>query len=449
MQENIKPDSGQFLIVVGSTLSILLVGILLLGAFVFATRIISNPFAPPAGPLRITPVSNYKVVAMGGMVFIDNYAFRASDGTFQYKTNTPVKSADTKIALTVVNDPNSGNIQSYVLNATRTSDNRAAWQYNAGAVGPSDLQIHDGIVYYGDGSAVLALSEGDGSLLWRFDSHNSGYNSMHIVNDVAYMFGPEEAVAIRLADGTPLWRQAGDFSSYDFTPVKEDRNNLYMVAMDKFYALDVSTGKVRWSVPYGFMYVQGFDTFNNNVYLYMTNGEGIIVLRAVDGKTPANWTNPWDAHYTNGQNLRQYSLIDNTIYVAGREQVYALRVSDGKQMWSYVVTPFNPNALNTSILGVADGVVYTQVDRDIIAFNAADGHIVWRLANKTTANSTLVGSTIYSAYGLQSDNRPFTHWLTELSGAFYTCTDTITAFALNIQQGTTRWQYRYQDTCTG
>ncbi len=113
-------------------------------------------------------------------------------------------------------------------------------------------------------------------------------------------------------------------------------------------------------------------------------------------------------------------LTDSVVYVGGKDGVYALNASDGKQRWHY-----QANGYSTSSPKVADGVVYDSLsDGNLYALNANDGTLRWhsQLQEHVDALLMLADGVAYVKTESQQGSLSV-------------------VYALSASDGTVRWKY--------
>ena len=231
-----------------------------------------------------------------------------------------------------------------------------------------------------------------------------------------------------------------------------------------FYALDATTGILKWSLilPGD---EDGFPTLALNTIYVGTSVEGasanLMAIDAVSGHVnwqyataagvwgavgvdPANQTvftgigNPVDAvvalNATTGAFIWQYNLpqlgpdndvgsaitVDNgRVYTDSKNgYFYALNESDGSLAWSRLVG--TPSGGNISSAALANGVIYVgSRDKNLYALNESDGSILWK---------TPTGADIFSSPAVAN-------------GVVYVASTDAKFYALDATSGTVLWSF--------
>lgn len=190
-------------------------------------------------------------------------------------------------------------------------------------------------VYTATNSHVYALNSGNGSMIWQYPAAGADAN-------VAYFASP-------LVVGDLV--VAGDF-----------HNTLH--------ALDKSNGMEKWT------FAEAKDRW---VAAPIAAGDLIIAPNAERDvyAISQNGLKQW-VFRTAGQNWTQPSTDGEYVYISSLDHfVYALRLSDGRQVWA---TDLGGAVVHSQVLS-EDGVLYIgTLGSQMIAVDAKSGRIIWKSA---------------------------------------------------------------------
>ena len=101
------------------------------------------------------------------------------------------------------------------------------------------------------------------------------------------------------------------------------------------------------------------------------------------------------------------TVQDQVVYVKGEQQVYALRASDGKLLWHinlpWPSSPGNPPSFghDSGALVANHGMLFTQLLDDtsetaiLFALRASDGHVLWQYQTGVEEHFTVAAGNIY------------------------------------------------------
>ena len=211
----------------------------------------------------------------------------------------------------------------------------------------ANTTIVNGVAYVGAANgAVYALRSSNGSLLWRHKIDPGAGTAPLVDSGIVYItasrsdVGPGSVYALRASDGVQLWR---------YSTINAVSNLL---------------------VANGIAYVTFYDVISQN--------GSLVALRANDG------TQLW--HDTSKGSSYTSPVVDNNVvYVSANEDngpsggnagvhatVYALRASDGTQLWHSTTTTF------ASVPLVSNGIAYLVSDQGLSALQASNGQLLWR-----------------------------------------------------------------------
>ncbi len=332
--------------------------------------------------------------------------------------------------------------------------------------------------------AVLII----GSLLfvptWMGYQHAASPNQVHqtqqdIISHSVYLSNEQGVMGVNTTNGHGRWTYT--IPNYALglpaNPIV-DNNTVYTESQDSVYAINAMTGASRW-----------LHTFPSQLSPYQTTKSRLVLAKnAIYVPVVFMEVDKLDA--TNGKLLQTYrprlntnivsiAVENDALYVFGRFDMCALRLSDGKQLWH------QQNLDQSQVLGVphvVNGTFYTIASSDvnwpyadpastshIEAFEAGSGNLLWQSTpikgsvTDISINNGIIydGSTngSVSAYDMKTGG---TLWSTTISGISFSGniaplvdTDTIYMLAndptlsyqsvgiiaLDAVNGRIKWQY--------
>jgi outer membrane protein assembly factor BamB len=293
----------------------------------------------------------------------------------------------------------------------------------------STATVADGLVFVGahDG-AVYALAADWGSLRWRFPT-NGSVQSRPAIDDGNVFLGSDDrsVYALRVTDGSPLWCCPTDGAVRSDPAVADrvvyvgsDDHHVYAIAADNgeirwrfktggpvavsptvvdgvvfvgsedhlVYALDARDGAVRWRLKTGGPILTS-PAVSADVVVVGSRDQHLYALDAATGKV--RWR-----HLTGGGRSSP-TIVDGVVYVGSgglgqyqerasqpalfeEDNVWALRLADGKLLWRHFIGTLSAASSPT----VAHGVVYVATAGNsspsyscVYALDAKDGKVIW------------------------------------------------------------------------
>ncbi len=241
--------------------------------------------------------------------------------------------------------------------------------------------VVDGVVYVCVSSNVTgftyAFNASDGSLRWHTES-NCGMNSMAfydtavplVDNGIVY----SGLAALRAQDGQILWKEsrASIVQEGAFMPLAEADGVLYVNTQEAAYALNAADGSVRWRYPsHIWMTVSGplAVSFSNQTLIIGTTGS--VDQPETSAAYAVNIGNGSLRWYHLMGDYKGATFVNNVAYVSsGDGYLYAFNAIDGHELWRTKLdySPYPPIT--------AQGIVYTNSD-GANAVDSANGKILW------------------------------------------------------------------------
>lgn len=249
--------------------------------------------------------------------------------------------------------------------AFRASDGASLWSHlscsGIGAVQPA-LSSH-ALLVGDDGGDLAAYDPATGSQLWCRDESGSITSPPSINAGVVYISNGSSVVAVDIKTGNTLWIFTPvDFSRIDNTPAVT-ATTVYATSGDSLFALDRTTGHKIWRIGFGpQIFISAPSVANGLVYV---GGNSLFAVNASTGKL--RWTKN-----NVGVIVSMPAIADGNVYVNAQDPnfgLFAFNAVTGKLVWRSMY-PDEPVGTVT----VANGVVYDIADTgDLQLFDSATG----------------------------------------------------------------------------
>jgi len=425
-------------------------------------------------PVDVFAVTNDTVYAYANSVSSGVvYALASGNGNiiWRYRVNDYISGA---LSGNIVYVTTAATGNKPVLYALRASDGALLWRYNAHSATPGLLAASDGVVYYAEISGldsnfseyISALQASDGHVLWRLHTATSdgyAYGISAPVDGVVYIStDPGAAYAVRASDGKVLWHIARS-PAFGSDPVPApvsplvEHGVVYVSGtqgaggeMQMLYALRVSDGQQLWSKAIGSNPgpIADQPVLANDV-LYMNNAGKVSALRATDGSTL--WQSPGTSAFG------PLIALNGQLYVNSSDGVFVLRASDGAQLWKQSIPNHGVDMTGLTPEAASSDIVYAASEDGVVqAFNASDGHPLWRYAIQekgqltgvvTAAFITFTNATSYQQalrmitdLGLQTSNTCAFAWKPQTSGDYFSTSHSL--FVVSSVGAAPLWLYR-------
>jgi outer membrane protein assembly factor BamB len=292
------------------------------------------------------------------------------------------------------------------------------WTMNVGTEVRSSVAVVDGVVYCGGGfdGSVFAVNANMGILLWRVKIGDKVWASPTVVNDKVYVGNMEGMLyALNVYTGETVWSYPTKTGMFNGPAVIDGA--VYQIQNDGVvYALDAESGALKWShnttatirctpaVVKGILYFVSAGASSGFIY----------ALRASDGEELWSFqTGPGESSYQDSSP----AIEGGVVYVGSPDgYLYALDASSGAKVWS-----FGTGGKVSSSPAVLNGVVYVgSEDGNVYALNASTGVKIWQYD---------VGSPVYSSPSIADGLL----YIGEYGGS--------SVLALNLMDGSVAWSH--------
>lgn len=259
---------------------------------------------------------------------------------------------------------------------------------HCGAIRIPDVSVQtaNGITYIGGLGAVVAVRTTDGSQLWRT---TVGDDASPIILDhgVLYVVAGARLTALRTRDGKPLWQIQGATSRV--SPVVAD-GTVYIASSLAVSAVRTSDGQLLWT--YTLKTANPSSLALDHQVLYVGSNRFTSALQQSSGKPL--WTTQQPAF---ALTVRDAEVLTYSISTAA-----ALRSGDGKRLWSFDLRTTSA-ANHSTITSSAAGIVYVNTSDTLYALRATDGQQLWHTQADGHMQPVIVGQVLYT---LSSDGQP-------------------------------------------
>ena len=256
---------------------------------------------------------------------------------------------------------------------------------------PGYNEIRDTLLPIFDACGIVSFAYDEpppverGRLLWRFRASHA-IRTSPVVWDGTVFFGAadERLYAVDASTGEIRWRIPMEGDDALLTVAE---GTVYVSADSYLHAVDPDTGDIHWSYPTGPVY-----------YSYPTVSEGVVYIGgwsgrvyAIDGTTgELRWEYEEEAAA-----FRSSPVVDQgSVYISSTSgTLYAFDATTGEVLWEAQVG--NKGSYKSPAAGY--GVVYLSDDEHLYAFDAAKGDRLWKVEARVSYDSrmTIANGVLY------------------------------------------------------
>jgi outer membrane protein assembly factor BamB len=277
----------------------------------------------------------------------------------------------------------------------------------------------NGMIYMVTSNSILrAIDAKTGTVKWQFDTGMNFRNVSTPVVDIAnnmVFFGtlalketyvPAPFYALDATTGAVKWSEILNWSDFAFPTIGFHTIYLGMsheAQSAMIYAIDEFSGHINWVHPTngGVWGAVGIDINTNTVFSLIGNPTNTVT--AFNATTGAIiWNYSLSNTGQDGQEASSQITVGNNglVYFDGKNGfVYALKESDGTLAWKGAT-----GLDNISSQAVANGKLYVGSDSNIYAFDATTGAFLWKtpISTKIDSSPAVANGVVY--FGSYNDN---------------------------------------------
>ena len=322
-------------------------------------------------------------VVANGLVYIDApdgvVALRANDGTpawhFAAGSNTYVSSVVNGLLYLSSQEGDNGPGTAYAL---RASDGSLLWSYKSSKT-LDPPEVINGVAYVGawDGT-FYALQASNGKLLWH-TALSGGSLWMQQVNDVLYVATQKVIYPTASNAGAPV--QALAVNSLLRMMIPTSKTIPHKEVLTSLYAILTSDGSTLWrkglnngqdSFANWFVVDNGVIYGNENISRGSNTNQGYVYAMRSSDSSPI-WKDEANISVSGEQLANGVIYITSGNSLQDETTLYALRESDGSQLWSY---PIASESTDDPIL--VGNVIYIGADNGVVyALSVSSGKLLW------------------------------------------------------------------------
>ena len=263
--------------------------------------------------------------------------------------------------------------------STAPNTNFTLWTYKTDDRVISSPAISNGIVYVGsEDNNVYALNATTGALIWTYTTGADVMSSPAVANGIVYVGSLDHNVyALNATTGELIWTYTTESFVRSSPAVSFRKKQVYLEPLrgtvyigsddNNLYALDATTGSLRWKYNTGNAVTSSPAVYNEVVYVG-SGGNNVYALNATTGELIWSYT-------TYGSVGTSPSVAYGMVFVGSvsDSRVYALNATTGARIWSY----YTGVGIASSPAIADDKVFIGNAGSNFYALNATNGEVIW------------------------------------------------------------------------
>lgn len=336
-------------------------------------------------PIETKPViigSTAVTASLDGTV----YGVNVGDGRliWSYASGSPVEADPVIAGSNIV----FGNADGHIV-ALNPSNGESAWKFNTGRV--YGLLGSKTVLYATTLGNILALDASTGTPLWNFSTYSNESSRTATApgssNTAIFVGANDKLISLDASSGAQLWnttigRVWKGSPLYSLTT-----NTVYIGTTDNsLYALDASTGKVKWTFTTD-GWITSTPLFYNNILYFGSNDMSMYAVNALTGALL------WKFKTEEAIQSQPSYYGQNIIFGSNDHNLYALNMNSGEEIWSFEAGDWAGSPVsyqNRVLFGSRDGSLYdisviTMCSIDKPSSGAVAGNIPLQISGRAYA----------------------------------------------------------------
>lgn len=275
------------------------------------------------------------------------------------------------------------------------------WHFDDGGnVGvQSAPAVADGTAYFtsvvDDGSGFIhAVDIDTGTEQWRVETPHGDYGSPALADGMVIAapvdHGPLGPLRALEADtGEQRWEASGRSPTVA-------AGTVYYFYDDEVKARSIDDGTEQWSYSparTGYMSVASPAVADGTVIFSLQHGSGEERILAMDADTGEK---QWHVLFGSSTNYVP-TIADGTVYFVTERNLFAYDVADGTERWRVPLSQIGTRG-NGGSVAVENGVVYAPDEEDVVAIDTESREVLWRFGGSSISVSSapvVADGTVY------------------------------------------------------
>ncbi len=283
------------------------------------------------------------------------------------------------------------------LHAVALDSGQEQWQFNFAGSFLSPAVV-DNTVFVrsetGEDGFVYALTADTGAKLWlyKFAKVGSGFDNVGghvtspvVVDGMVLVGAAQEFHALDAKSGKELWKFATQYPVVSSASVADGL--VYFADFTRLYAVDIKTGKEQWRFDHGKLALFFAPVILDN-QVAIAGRDTIYLLDRTSGKQL------WSKSFDNVQVIPAGASAQH-LYIKSTNQLFALNLQNGNTDWVFT----NTNFISLPAITQHQLYVITRSDKgnQVLALQQSDGKAVWHADQPGLANAApvIAGGRLY------------------------------------------------------